>query len=85
MHYLEIQGLFKACKFKDLSRQAVKFKGFSILYEPCTHLLSSIPPYVCVCVYICVCVCVCVHACVYVCVLLSEGLAAEHVLWKLVK
>ena len=31
-----IQGLFKAlCKFKDFSRQAVKFKGFSRLYEPC--------------------------------------------------
>ena len=35
MYYLEIQGLFKAlCKFKDFSRQAVKFKSFSILYEP---------------------------------------------------
>ena len=38
MYYLEIQGLFKAlCKFKDFSRQAVKFKGFSILYEPCCN------------------------------------------------
>ena len=34
MHCLEIYGLLKALfKFKDFSRQAVKFKGFSILYE----------------------------------------------------
>ena len=34
MHCLGIQGLLS--KFKDFSRQAVKFKGFSRLYKPCT-------------------------------------------------
>ena len=34
MHCLGIQGLLSKCK--DFSRQAVKFKGFSRLYKPCT-------------------------------------------------
>ena len=37
MYYLEIQGVFKPlCQFKEFSRQADKFKGFSILHEPWT-------------------------------------------------
>ena len=32
MYYLEIQ-VKALCKFKDSSRQAGEFKGFSILYE----------------------------------------------------
>ena len=35
-------ALFEALsKFKDFSRQSIKFKGFSILYEPCSFVLPS--------------------------------------------
>ena len=38
----QFQGLFKAlCKFKDFLRQAVKSKGFSILYEQTGEWLRS--------------------------------------------
>ena len=53
MYYLEIQGLFKDfchnsrifqgfMQIKDFSRQAVKLKGFPILYEPCQPVNSVV-------------------------------------------
>ena len=45
MYYLKIQGLFKAlCKCKHFPRQAVKFKGFSIMYEPCIRKRIQVSP-----------------------------------------
>ena len=37
-HLLQGSHSFIKSKFKDFSKQAVKFKGFSILYKPCIRI-----------------------------------------------